>query len=240
MTTILYVEDDVALSAVIALRLRSAGMTVDVAKDSAQALEMCAKKPYEVVLMDWNLGAGLNGIQTAAEIRRRGHAASVLMLTAAGDLDTKLSAFEMGADDYLTKPFELAELLARIRVLTNRATSGVRAASTAAPPERAIRLLRDSLKLSVFDHEVVLTSTEFKLLRVLENANGSFLTAEQLCEALWGHSRLHHRKSLYVHVNKIRSKLGVHQGYLETVKGVGYRVVAPVAAGAEPAAKTKS
>jgi two-component system phosphate regulon response regulator PhoB len=84
--------------------------------------------------------------------------------------------------------------------------------------------------LKVFEQEVELTSTEFRLLRVLEDANGSFLTAEQLCDSLWGHSRLHHRKSLYVHVNKIRSKLGKYQGYLETVKGVGYRLVDPPAA----------
>ncbi|HEX4338307.1 MAG TPA: response regulator transcription factor [Polyangiaceae bacterium] len=237
MTSVLYVEDEVALSVVLALRLRAAGMTVDVAKDGPQALEMCAAKQYDVVLMDWDLGGGMNGVQAGTELRKRGYAASVLMLTASSELDVKLSAFEMGADDYLTKPFEIAELLARIRVLTNRKTSGLRAASPAAPA-RNIELLRDSLKLRVYDSEIELTSTEFKLLRVLEDAHGSFLTAEQLCEALWGHSRLHHRKSLYVHVNKIRSKLGDHQGYLETVKGVGYRVVDPGPAVATAKAKS--
>ncbi len=225
MTTILYVEDEAALATVLSLRLRSAGLTVDVAKDGPEALEMCERRHYDVVLMDLNLGDGMNGVEVGAEIRRRGQASSMVMLTASGDLDTKLSAFDMGADDYLTKPFELAELLARIRVLTNRATSGTRPAANPGP-ESPIRLLRDSLKLRVHDQEVELTSTEFKLLCLLEDANGTFLSADQLCVALWGHSRLHHRKSLYVHVNKIRAKLGEHQGFLETLKGVGYRVVA--------------
>ncbi|HEX3597592.1 MAG TPA: response regulator transcription factor [Polyangiaceae bacterium] len=229
MTTILYVEDEPALSNVLARHLRSAGMAVDVANDGPQALVMCAQRYYDVVLLDRDLGEGMNGIQLGAEIRKRGVTSGVLMITAAGDLDSKLSAFAMGADDYLTKPFELAELVARIRAITNRAGSGVRAAATR-PLERPIQLLRDSLKLKVFEQEVELTSTEFRLLRVLEDANGSFLTAEQLCDSLWGHSRLHHRKSLYVHVNKIRSKLGKYQGYLETVKGVGYRLVDPPAA----------
>ncbi|HVW27783.1 MAG TPA: response regulator transcription factor [Polyangiaceae bacterium] len=225
MTSILYVEDEVALASVIGLRLRAEGMLVDVATTAQQALAMCEEKTYDLTLIDVHLGAGMNGLELGAEVRRRGRAASVLMLTAAGDLDTKLSAFEMGAEDYLTKPFEFAELLARIRVLTSRAAaSGQPSART---PLRPIRLLRDTLKLRIYDDEVELTSTEFKLLRVLEDANGSFVTAEQLCAELWGQARLHHRKSLYVHVNKVRAKLGQHQSVLENVKRLGYRMVWP-------------
>jgi DNA-binding response OmpR family regulator len=225
MVSILYVEDEVALASVIGLRLRSEGHLVDVATTAEQALAMCEEKPYDILLIDVHLGAGMNGLELGGEVRRRGRAGSVLMLTASGDLDTKLSAFEMGAEDYLTKPFEFPELLARIRVLTNRA-----ATSQAAPAStrlRPIRLLRDTLKLRIFEEEVELTSTEFKLLRVLEDANGGFVTAEQLCEELWGQARLHHRKSLYVHVNKIRAKLGAHQSVLENVKRLGYRMVPP-------------
>jgi two-component system response regulator VanR len=225
VTSILYVEDEVALASVIGLRLRSEGYVVEVATNAEQALAMSEAKTYDLMLIDVHLGAGMNGLELGAEVRRLGRAASVLMLTAAGDLDTKLSAFEMGAEDYLTKPFEFPELLARIRVLTNRAATS---AQTSAPaPVRPIRLLRDTLKLRIYEDEVELTSTEFKLLRVLEDANGGFVTAEQLCEELWGQSRLHHRKSLYVHVNKVRAKLGAHQAVLENVKRLGYRMAWP-------------
>jgi two-component system response regulator VanR len=236
MTCILYVEDEVALASVIGLRLRSEGHHVDVATTAEQALSMCEEKPYDILLIDVHLGAGMNGLELGAEVRRRGRAGSVLMLTASGDLDTKLSAFEMGAEDYLTKPFEFPELLARIRVLTNRAATAQAPNSTRLRP---IRLLRDTLKLRIYEEEVELTSTEFKLLRVLEDANGGFVTAEQLCEELWGVARLHHRKSLYVHVNKIRAKLGAHQSVLENVKRLGYRMVPPGdAAAAQAEAKS--
>jgi two-component system, OmpR family, response regulator VanR len=232
MTSILYVEDEVALASVIGLRLRAEGLVVDVATTAQQALAMCEEKPYDLMLIDVHLGAGMNGLELGAEVRRRERAGSVLMLTAAGDLDTKLSAFEMGAEDYLTKPFEFPELLARIRVLTNRAASGQ---ASARKPLRPIRLLRDTLKLRIYDDEVELTSTEFKLLRVLEDANGGFVTAEQLCAELWGQARLHHRKSLYVHVNKVRAKLGQHQTVLENVKRLGYRMVWPDEGASAPA-----
>jgi two-component system response regulator VanR len=231
MTSILYVEDEVALASVIGLRLRSEGHVVDVATTAEQALAMCEQKPYDILLIDVHLGAGMNGLELGAEVRRRGRAGSVLMLTASGDLDTKLSAFEMGAEDYLTKPFEFPELLARIRVLTNRAAQ----AGPTSTRLRPIRLLRDTLKLRIYEEEVELTSTEFKLLRVLEDANGGFVTAEQLCEELWGQARLHYRKSLYVHVNKIRAKLGAHQTVLENVKRLGYRMVPPDGAAAAQA-----
>jgi two-component system response regulator VanR len=237
MTSILYVEDEVALASVIGLRLRTEGHVVDVATTGEQALAMCGEKPYDVLLIDVHLGSGMNGLELGAEIRRRGQAGSVLMLTASGDLDTKLSAFEMGAEDYLTKPFEFPELLARIRVLTNRAAATSQAAPTSTRL-RPIRLLRDTLKLRIYEDEVELTSTEFKLLRVLEDANGGFVTAEQLCEELWGQARLHHRKSLYVHVNKIRAKLGAHQSVLENVKRLGYRMVPADAS--TPQAEAKS
>jgi DNA-binding response OmpR family regulator len=227
MIRILYVEDEVALSAVLSLRLRAAGMSVDTAKDGAMALAMSAARPYDVVLMDCDLGGGMNGIDVGRELRKRGLATRVLMLTGASDLDTKLSAFDMGCDDYLTKPFEMAELIARIRVLMNRATSGELPVVVQPAPNQPVRLLRDTLKLSVHGKQVDLTTTEFKLLRTLEDAKGDLLTADQLCQALWGHSRPHHRKSLYVHVNKVRAKLGAHQGWLETVKGVGYRLTSP-------------
>jgi two-component system response regulator VanR len=231
MTCILYVEDEVALASVIGLRLRTEGHLVDVATTAEQALAMCEEKPYDILLIDVHLGAGMNGLELGAEVRRRGRAGSVLMLTASGDLDTKLSAFEMGAEDYLTKPFEFPELLARIRVLTNRAAQ----TGPTSTRVRPIRLLRDTLKLRIYEEEVELTSTEFKLLRVLEDANGGFVTAEQLCEELWGQARLHHRKSLYVHVNKIRAKLGAHQTVLENVKRLGYRMVPPDGAAAAQA-----
>jgi DNA-binding response OmpR family regulator len=115
--------------------------------------------------------------------------------------------------------------------------------SQAAPASarlRPIRLLRDTLKLRIFDEEVELTSTEFKLLRVLEDANGGFVTAEQLCEELWGQARLHHRKSLYVHVNKVRTKLGAHQSVLENVKRLGYRMVPPDDTASAAQAEAKS
>jgi len=233
MTSILYVEDEAALANIISLRLRSEGMVVDVASTAESALLMCEEKPYDLLLIDVHLGSGMNGLELGAEIQRRGRAGSVLMLTAAGDLETKLSAFEMGAEDYLTKPFEYPELLARIRVLANRAASSSQPAAPAGPP-RAIRLLRDTLKLRIYDEEVELTSTEFRLLRVLEDANGEFVTAEQLCEELWGQCRIHHRKSLYVHVNKVRTKLGAHQSVLENVKRFGYRMVPPEESTAEP------
>jgi DNA-binding response OmpR family regulator len=223
MVRVLYVEDDELEARSISRHLRRYGFVVDTAKNAREALELSDQGRYDVVLLDFMLNDTLNGPEVCHALRERGSSAGVMMLTGLSELDSKLVAFQAGAQDYLTKPYEFAELIARLHALAERSPV---AAEPPRPPADVptVRLEQDGYWLRIGDERVELTRTEYSMLLTLERAHGQTVSTADLCRAVWGNGRSRRQSSLYVHVNNLRSKLEPHHEWrLQTVKGLGYR-----------------
>lgn len=221
MVRVLYVEDDELERAAITRHLRRYGFLVDTARGVAEAFESMERNSYDVVLLDFMLNDSMNGPELCLALRERGCTAGVMMLTGLSELDSKLVSFQAGAQDYLTKPYEFAELVARLHALAERSPGGNEPPSTEVP---TVRLEQDGYWLRIGEERVELTRTEYAMLLALERARGETVSTDELCRAVWGNGRSRRQSSLYVHVNNLRSKLAPrHDWRLETVKGLGYR-----------------
>jgi DNA-binding response OmpR family regulator len=220
---VLYVEDDELEANAISRHLRRYGFVVDTAHSAREAFELSDRSTYEVVLLDFMLNDTMNGPEVCLALRERGSTAGVMMLTGLSELDSKLVSFQAGAQDYLTKPYEFAELVARLHALAER--SPKRTEPPRSPPSvPTVRLERDGHWLCIGEERVELTRTEYSMLLALERARGEIVSTAELCRAVWGNNDNGRQSSLSVHVNTLRSKLEPrHDWRLETVEGMGYR-----------------
>jgi DNA-binding response OmpR family regulator len=218
---ILIVEDEVKIAEAIASVLRSRGDAVDVVGDGNEALEWADGDRYDIIVLDLNL-PGRDGLGVCSELRARESRAQILMLTARDDVRDRVAGLDQGADDYLTKPFAMTELLARIRALRRRQVV------QPSPVIRVGQLSIDPASLTVWmgDRVVSLTAREFALLEVLARHAGQVLSHDQLIEAVWGADFTSESNLLEVYVRSLRRKLGeeMRSGCIETVRGAGYRV----------------
>jgi DNA-binding response OmpR family regulator len=215
---LLIVEDDEPLAETLATGLRHDGHVVDVAPDGARALAWLDDHPVDVVILDRDLPA-VHGDTVCRTLVADGHPARILMLTAAATLDSLVNGFELGADDYLAKPFAYVELRARIESLGRRAHE--RGASIV---ERGA--LRIDLRRQVAEWRglpLPLTPKEFGVLRELLAANGAFRTATNLLDAVWDDPFDRSPDVVKVVIHALRRKLG-DPGVIETVPGFGYRI----------------
>ena len=215
---VLVVEDEQLLADAVATGLRREAMAVDVVYDGEAALERIAVNDYDVVVLDRDLPI-VHGDDVCRAVVETGIPMRVLMLTAAGDVSDRVEGLELGADDYLPKPFAFSELIARVRALGRRAVSPL-------PPvlERAgIRLdpnRREVLREGVSVH---LSPKEFAVLDVLMRADGAVVSAEQLLEKAWDENTDPFTNVVRVTVMTLRRKLGEPPVIL-TVPGAGYRI----------------
>jgi DNA-binding response OmpR family regulator len=212
---VLVVEDHPTLADRIAQGLRQAGMAVDAVYDGAAALSVAAQTTYEVVVLDRDLPVihGDRVCQTLA-----GSGPRVLMLTAAGDVEDRVDGLELGADDYLPKPFDFAELVARVRALARRAPS--------APPvlrRRDLTVDRARHRASRGSRALFLTRKEFGVLETLLAADGALVSAEELLEQVWDANLDPFSNIVSVTLTRLRHKLG-DPPLIETVVGKGYRM----------------
>jgi DNA-binding response OmpR family regulator len=214
---ILVVEDHVELAVRIAEGLRDAGMAVDVVHDGAAALDFARSVPYQVVVLDRDIPV-VHGDQVCRELAQESHAARVLMLTASSQIDDRVSGFELGADDYLCKPFAFQELVARVRALSRR------------EPSRATVLHNGDLTVDRARHRVtragiplVLTRKEFGVLEHLIAADGAVVSAEHLLEQVWDVNTDPFTNTVTVTIARLRKKLG-EPAIIDTVIGSGYRL----------------
>ncbi len=217
---VLVVEDEAALAEAIARGLRREGMAVDVALDGDAGHEKVAVTRYDVVVLDRDL-PGMPGDELCAEIVASDATTRVLMLTASGTLADKVDGLSRGADDYLAKPFDFPELVARLRALGRRATPAAPPTLVAGdvsldPARRTVR--RD-------DRPVDLTRKEFGVLEVLMSARGGVVSSEELLERVWDENADPFTTTVRVTVMTLRKKLG-EPAVIETVVGAGYRVPA--------------
>ncbi|MFF7036067.1 response regulator transcription factor [Streptomyces griseus] len=223
---VLIVEDEPYLAEAIRDGLRLEAIAADIAGDGDTALELLGVNTYDIAVLDRDV-PGPSGDEIARHIVASGSGTPILMLTAADRLDDKASGFELGADDYLTKPFELRELALRIRALDRR-----RAHSR--PPVREIAGLRlDPFRTEVYRHGryVALTRKQFAVLEVLIAAEGGVVSAEELLERAWDENADPFTNAVRITVSALRKRLG-EPAVIATVPGVGYRIDAAAGSGA--------
>jgi DNA-binding response OmpR family regulator len=215
---VLVVEDERLLADTISSGLRRHSMAVDVAYDGEGALERLGINDYDVVVLDRNLPR-LSGDEVCASLVSSGHAARILMLTAATAVSERVTGLGLGADDYLTKPFAFAELVARVHALGRRARPP-------APPvlERAgIRLNPNRHTVTRDGEAVSLSRKEFAVLAELLRADGGVVSAEHLLEKAWDENTDPFTGVVRFTIMMVRRKLG-EPSVIETVPGVGYRI----------------
>jgi len=218
---VLLVEDDASIREVVGIGLRQAGMRVTGVGDGGAALAQFRAASYDVVLLDVMLPS-IDGFDVLRELRRSSRV-PVVMLTARTETVDVVVGLELGADDYVTKPFEMPELIARVRAVLRRAAGQPEPSAFAAAgieiDAAAFQARRDGADLG-------LTTTEFRLLLVLARHRGQVLSREQLLDQVWGYDYLGDSRLVDVAVKRLRAKVEQDPAQpclIETVRGVGYR-----------------
>ena len=219
---LLLVEDDASIREVIAMGLERAGFRVTAIGDGRDGLAEFRRRPYDAVLLDLMLPS-MDGFDVCRAIRA-GSQVPIIMLTARTDTVDVVVGLELGADDYLTKPFELPELIARLRAVLRRTSAGERStllhAGDLEIDEAGYRAARDG-------REIPLTTTEFRLLCELARHAGQVLSRDRLLELVWGYEFLGDSRLVDVAVQRLRAKVEpdpARPRLITTVRGVGYRL----------------
>jgi two-component system response regulator VanR len=215
---VLVVEDEPLMAEAIRDGLRLEAIAADIAGDGDTALELLSINAYDIAVLDRDI-PGPSGDEIAAHLVASGSGIPILMLTAADRIDDKASGFGLGADDYLTKPFDLQELVLRLRALDRR-----RAHSR--PPVREMAGLRlDPFRREVYrdDRYIALTRKQFAVLEVLMGAEGGVVSAEDLLERAWDENADPFTNAVRITVSALRKRLG-EPWVIATVPGVGYRI----------------
>lgn len=223
---VLIVEDEVLMAEAIRDGLRLEAIAADIAGDGDSALELIDLNQYDIAVLDRDI-PGPSGDEVAQRIIASGSGMPILMLTAADRLDDKASGFELGADDYLTKPFELRELVLRLRALDRRRAHH-------RPPVWEVAGLRlDPFRREVYrdGRYVGLTRKQFAVLEVLVAAQGGVVSAEDLLERAWDENADPFTNAVRITVSALRKRLG-EPWLISTVPGVGYRIATEGAGGA--------
>jgi DNA-binding response OmpR family regulator len=213
---ILVVEDDKRLARFISRVLAEEGFAVDLCHDGAEAARQAGAASYDLVVLDWML-PGQDGLSVCRALRQAGNGVPVLMLTARGEVRERVLGLEAGADDYLVKPFDIEELLARVRALLRRASGHARMRCGALEIDRVARTVRHR------DALIELTAREYALLLHLVYHANKVVTRSELLSRVW---ETHYDPSsnfVDVHMSRLREKLGDAASMIETVRGLGYR-----------------
>ncbi|MGE4299623.1 MAG: response regulator [Desulfovibrionaceae bacterium] len=219
---VLVIEDDEDILQLLSYNLEAAGYAPLTAGDGETGLALALRKLPQCVILDLML-PGMDGFEVCRELRRQPEtrAIPVIMLTARGDEVDRVVGLEMGADDYVVKPFSPRELLLRVKAVLKRAQPST---------EEAAVLRRDGLVVDVQAHAVMvdgepvqLTATEFKLLVDLLKRQGRVQTRDHLLNTVWGYEFEGYARTVDTHIRRLRQKIGRYADYIETVRGVGYR-----------------
>lgn len=219
---VLVIEDELNLARFIELELKHEGYAVTLSADGESGLEKALKQDYDCILLDLMLPA-LNGLEVCRRIRKVKNT-PIIMITAKGETYDKVVGLDYGADDYIVKPFEIEELLARIRVMLRRS-------STSEDQKKVLTLHGISIDTSAYrvtidDLELELTKTEYELLHLLFKNAGVVLRREQILEHVWGYDSEVETNVVDVYIRYLRNKLKPFDKHkiIETVRGVGYVV----------------
>mgnify|MGYP000230306318 CR=1 FL=1 len=218
------IEDEADIRELLANYLKKAGFEVSKFEDGSSFLKSLTKEKPDLVILDLML-PDLDGIEICRYLRSHDEFSSVLImiLTAKGNEEEKVQGLELGADDYIVKPFSLKEVLARVKALLRRTTPNIE-------EEKKIKI-SDILVIDPQAHrvylkgeEIELTFTEFKILEILASRKGKVFTREKLLDALWGNEKIVTERSIDVHIKKLRDKLKEARSLIKTIRGVGYKL----------------
>ncbi len=218
---ILVVEDNKKLARFLVRALVEEGHVVDGVADGVNAVRQIGSIHYDMVILDWMLPE-MDGLSVCRAVRAKGNSVPILMLTARGEVPERIAGLDAGADDYVCKPFDLGELLARVRVLGRRG-----AASDAVLRIGPLVVDRSEHRATVEGKRVELTRREFALLAYLARAAGRVVPRSELLARVWETSFDPSSNVVEVHVKNLRDKLGPHASMIETVRGVGYTLATP-------------
>ncbi|MHB8509627.1 MAG: response regulator transcription factor [Candidatus Dormibacteria bacterium] len=222
---ILLVDDDQRLIRTVNRGLTEAGFSVDDARDGVEALAAIGTAPFDAIVLDVMLPGGRDGFSVCADLRQRRIKTPVLMLTARDAVDDRVRGLEVGADDYLVKPFAFRELLARVRALTRRHLDN----RSAVLEVGLLRLDTSSRTISIRGVRMVVTSKEFAILEYFMHNPGRVLSREQVEEHVWNYDFNSQSNLVEVYVGRLRRKLeaaGLPDA-LVTERGYGYRLETP-------------
>ncbi len=218
---ILIVEDEADIRDLIAFNLEREGFETITAEDGVQGIELARAQKPDVILLDVMMPKK-DGFQVCRELERDAHTAHIpiIMLTARGEEVDRIVGLELGADDYVVKPFSVRELILRIRVILRRQQQAQAGPSL---QKHGISLDPAAHTVNVQGQLTELTATEFRLLEDIMRHAGTVRTREQLLNSVWGYQFEGYARTVDTHVRRLRAKLGECSDTLETVRGVGYR-----------------
>jgi two-component system, OmpR family, phosphate regulon response regulator PhoB len=228
---VLVIEDDADIAEAITYHLERAGILVKVARTGEEGLEGM-RRGADLVLLDLNL-PGMDGLEVCRMIRRQPTTAHVpiIIVSARADEIDRVLGLEMGADDYVVKPFSLKELAARCRAALRRREPG--ASAPAGYRDENFEIEFDSYVLRYRGAELRLTAKEFELFRYLVERRGRVVTRERLLSDVWGYDTDVETRSIDAHIRRLRVKLGPARDHIETIVGLGYRFVPNASAPAD-------
>lgn len=221
-TYILIVEDDHDILQLLSYNLQTAGFDVATAQDGYEALESVKQHPPDLILLDLMI-PGIDGFEVCKELKRNGtfKHIPVIMLTARGEEIDRIVGLELGADDYVVKPFSPRELILRIRAVLRR--SFQEEPESLLWQQEGFQVDFQAHKVLIDGVDVALTATEFKLLAELIKSRGKVLTRDHLLDSVWGYQFEGYARTVDTHVRRLRQKLEGYSRWVETVRGVGYR-----------------
>ncbi len=234
MKNILVIDDEADIVELVAYNLKKEGCAVDAAHDGEEGLRMIGSKKYDLIFLDLML-PGIQGVELCKMVRANPDTAKVpiIMLTAKGEEIDKIIGLEVGADDYITKPFSPRELVARAKALLRRVEHAVEPAQEEALPEEGLLRIkdltidRDRFIVTVGNRQVKLSATEFKLLLFLAERPKRIFNREQLLDMVWGNDVYVEPRTVDVHIRRLRAKIENDPNnpeYIKTMRGVGYFV----------------
>lgn len=221
---ILVAEDEKKMAGFIRKALEEQGYVVDLAADGDRAYQLATGQSYDVIVLDIML-PGRDGLSILRHLRERHNTVPVILLTARAELDERLEGLNLGADDYITKPFFMEELIARVQAVLRRA-SGEKL-SLLQVGDLVVNLITREVKVG--DRDVELTSREFNLLEYLMRSPGRVYTRTQILEHVWSYDFDTNTNLIDVYIQRLRKKLDPsgEQQFVETIRGVGYRFRRP-------------
>jgi len=227
---ILVVDDEAHILELIRFNLENAGYKVELAEDGETALKFCQQQVPDLIILDIML-PGIDGLEVCKRLRTSNTTAKVpiIMLTAKGEEIDKVVGLEIGADDYITKPFSIRELMARVKAILRRTED-------ADPEPKIIKagdLTIDTSRYEVYKkgERLDFTLKEFELLKLLVLNQGKVLSRDYLLDQVWGYEYFGETRTVDVHIRHIRQKLDDNadaSNYIETIRGVGYKFIAPI------------
>lgn len=219
---VLIIEDEEKISAAIAHTLKQKNYEVDCSGDGNEGLILAQKDIYDVIILDILL-PGKNGLEILKEIRRRKVTTPILLLTALDSINDRVSGLDLGADDYLVKPFSMAELMARVRALSRRIPSGYISESLLLGN---MKLDADNLTLMIDEEQIKLTYREAQFLEMLMRKPSMVFTREQIIDRIWGYENLVNDNNVEIYIHYLRKKISNANYLIATVRGIGYTLEA--------------